>query len=110
MDPDEFEILWKESRFAQFEHDADLLNHPLTEEEGKLADIGKERITRWTQEWFDYDDDPDDDGTIDPAEFARLERELANLRLRLEQKDLSEDEYNVIKLPIMEAMYALLKD
>lgn len=90
MIDEEFEKIWKESSFSHFEHNADLINHPLTEEEQAEVAFAESRVSKWTSEWFDDDEDPDDDGTTDPVGFARLERELAALRLRLEQKQLSE--------------------
>ena len=49
---------------------------------------------------FDYEDDPNDDGTTDPVEFARLEHELAALHLKLVNEEIPETEYNTAKLPM----------
>ena len=43
-------------------------------------------------------------------EFARLEHELAALRLQLERNEISQEYYDTVKTPIQEAMYVLLKD
>lgn len=110
MDKIEFEKFWKDLSFHRFEKDADLINHPPTEDKIRQAEDARKRTVRWTQEWFDYDDDPDDNGTTDPIEFGRLENELAALRLKLEKEEISEDDYSVAKIPILEAMYVLLKD
>ena len=100
----------KQAFFAGFERQADLINHPVTEEEKPFVEEAERRVRRWTQEWFDDDEDPDDDGTTDPVEFARLEHELAALRLQLERNEISQEYYDTVKTPIQEAMYALLKD
>lgn len=108
---EEFGHLWKQTKFADFEREASFNALSKVEQsriEEQLSDPFYERISG---SLFDASDEDDNDkGLINAAVYQENLDKLTELVKLKASGQLTEEEYNKLKLPLLEAMYEQLKD
>lgn len=108
---EEFDHLWKQTKFADFEREASF-NALSKEEKARIeeqfSDSFYERIS---DPLFDASiEDDNDEGLIDAAVYKENLDRLTELVKLKACGQMTEEEYNKLKLPLLEAMYEQLKD